>query len=106
MEKGVPTVRRCLSRNSGMCRPRLSWSVDSVRPVGPVQYFAEGYERWTVNERLRFLRSAKGSCGECWTRLLIGQEAQLLDAKAVKPLVREAEEIAKMLHGLIKHFQV
>jgi four helix bundle protein len=67
---------------------------------------AEGYERETVNERIRFLRIAKGSCGECWTQLLIGQEARLLDAKTVKPLAQEAQEIAKMLHGLIKHFQV
>ena len=67
---------------------------------------AEGYERGTVNERIRFLRIAKGSCGECWTQLLIGQEARLLDARLVSPLAQEAQEIARMLHGLIKHFQV
>jgi len=67
---------------------------------------AEGYERETINERIRFLRIAKGSCGECWTQLLIGREAELLSAATVKSLAAEAEEIAKMLRGLIKYYEV
>jgi four helix bundle protein len=40
---------------------------------------AEGYERETTKERIRYLFIAKGSCGECWTQLLIGVEAGFLD---------------------------
>jgi four helix bundle protein len=67
---------------------------------------AEGYERETTDERIRFLRIAKGSCGECWTQLLIGGEAGLLSPADAKPLSAEAEEVAKMLRGLIKHYEV
>ena len=38
---------------------------------------AEGYERESAKDRIRFLTIAKGSCGECWTQLLIGMEAGL-----------------------------
>jgi hypothetical protein len=33
-------------------------------------------------------------------------EAGLIDSAASKPLAVETEEIAKMLRGLIKHFEV
>ena len=66
---------------------------------------AEGYERETVKERIRFLLIAKGSAGECWTQLLIGMEAGLVSEDPGRRLAAEAEEIAKMLRGLAKHFR-
>ncbi len=65
---------------------------------------AEGYERDYVRERCQFLRVAKGSCAECWTQLLIGIEAALVDRSQATPLLRELEEIGAMLGGLIKRF--
>jgi four helix bundle protein len=66
---------------------------------------AEGYERETARERIRFLLIAKGSAGECWTQLLIGIEAGLLPEAEGKLLAREADEIARMLRGLVKFLQ-
>jgi four helix bundle protein len=66
---------------------------------------AEGYERDGRKERIRFLFIAKGSCGECWTQLLIGVEAGFLSKDCVSPLIREAEELARMLRGLIGYFE-
>lgn len=66
---------------------------------------AEGYERETPKERVRFLQIAKGSRAECWTQLLIGIEAGLVPSEIGHTLVREAEQLAKMLGGLVKHFQ-
>jgi four helix bundle protein len=66
---------------------------------------AEGYERDTPKDRIRFLVAAKGSCAECWTQLMIGSEADLIEADRVKPLIDEAEQLARMLRGLIAHFQ-
>src|SRR3712207_7830524 len=37
---------------------------------------AEGYERDTPKERIRFLRIAKGLCGELKTQFYIGMEAR------------------------------
>ena len=65
---------------------------------------AEGYERDTPRERCHFLRIAKGSAAECWTQMLIGIEAGLLDGNTFRPLIKELEEIAGMLAGLVKHY--
>jgi len=66
---------------------------------------AEGYERETPKDRARFLKIAKGSCGECWTQLLIGVEADFIDKERARPLIKETEELAKMIRGLIKYFE-
>ena len=76
---------------------RLSLSVASN--------LAEGHAREGGRDRIRFLVIAKGSCTECWTQLLIGSEARLIDKKVAVALAAEAEEIAAMIAGLIKHFQ-
>ena len=66
---------------------------------------AEGYEREGHRDRVRFLIVAKGSCAECWTQLLIGIEAGFLDSEKAMPLVRELEEISRMLRGLIARIE-
>ncbi len=68
-------------------------------------HIAEGYERDSLNVYIRFLRIAKGSCGELRTQLYIGREVGLLgDEQAVK-FVNGAGEIARMLNGLIRALQ-
>ena len=66
---------------------------------------AEGYERGNGRSRIQFLVVAKGSCGEFWTQLLIGRKAGFIDPETGKRLEKSAREIAKMLYGLIKHFE-
>lgn len=65
---------------------------------------AEGYERESPKDRMRCLTIAKGSCGECWTQLLIGAEAVLVDKSSSRGLVAELEEISRMLRGLIVRY--
>lgn len=66
---------------------------------------AEGYERDSSNEYARFLKIAKGSCGELRTQLYIGKEAKLLDASFADVHIKEAREISKMLHSLIRRIK-
>jgi len=66
---------------------------------------AEGFERESRAELMRFLRIAKGSCGELRTQLFIGVEAGLVPRNEGLKLVDEALQISKMISGLIKHQQ-
>jgi four helix bundle protein len=62
---------------------------------------AEGYERDSLNESIRFLKIAKGSCGELRTQLYIGSRAGFLDPSKAKEVIEETIEISKMIHGLM-----
>ena len=70
---------------------------------------AEGYERDSDQDTIRFLRIAKGSCAELRTQLYIAQKVHnsiglpLLDQTS--PMIKETREISAMLQGLIKSIQ-
>lgn len=66
---------------------------------------AEGYERNSRKDFIRFLRFAKGSSAEVRTQLYIGARIGLLDSRKLQVLVTEAKEISKMLQGLITWLQ-
>lgn len=66
---------------------------------------AEGYERDSGKEYMRFLRIAKGSCGELRTQLYIAREIGVLEAQQARDFISEAVEISKMQRGLIKKLE-
>jgi four helix bundle protein len=66
---------------------------------------AEGYERASKAERVRFLAIAKGSAGELLTQTYIGMEAGYINREIGRDWIEEIREISKMLAGLIKHWQ-
>ncbi len=66
---------------------------------------AEGYERNSRKEYLRFLKIAKGSSGELRTQLYIGFEAGFLSKEVYIASRKEAEEISRMLQGVISKLQ-
>lgn len=63
---------------------------------------AEGYERGSNREFIRFLLIAKGPCGELRTQILIAGEIDLVPSDTAKIFVEEGKEISYMLSSLIK----
>ncbi len=61
---------------------------------------AEGYERNSNKEFVRFLNIAKGSCGELRTQLYISRKLDFLNKADFDRLIGESKEISAMLHGL------
>lgn len=63
---------------------------------------AEGHERSTQKEIANFYNYAKGSSGELRTKIYIGIEIGYISKDQGMLWVKEAEEISRMLHALIR----
>jgi four helix bundle protein len=61
---------------------------------------AEGSKRQTNAEYARFLNIADGSLAETEYLLMVSPDLGYLPANITKPLLNEADELAKMLHAL------
>jgi four helix bundle protein len=70
--------------------------------VSIMNNIAEGYERKSNNEFKQFLFISKGSCGEVRSMLILANDLGMIDDSFYKNSISEAEEISKMLSGLIK----
>jgi len=70
--------------------------------VSVASNIAEGAERNSEKEFVRFLRIAKGSAGELRTQVYIAMDIGVLSPDVSRELVRELKEITKMLGCLIQ----
>ena len=64
---------------------------------------AEGYERKSNVEFIRFLYIAKGSAGEVRTQLYLAKDLNYINEENFNNLLNKAEEISKSLSGFIKY---
>ena len=62
---------------------------------------AEGYGRASKPSYLSFLRIARGSLKELETHLILAERVGLRASGANAPLLDQADEVGRMLHGLI-----
>lgn len=63
---------------------------------------AEGHERDSKGDFIRFLRIAKASNGELRTQLYIAAELDQLERTRSREMISESKEISAMLQGLIR----
>ncbi|MDM8549512.1 four helix bundle protein [Desulfobacterales bacterium HSG2] len=70
--------------------------------VSVASNIAEGAERGSAAEYIRFLDISKGSTAELRTQLYISQRIKLMPAESCNELIKELKEISSMLHGLIR----
>lgn len=63
---------------------------------------AEGYERHSNTELIRFLFIAKGSCGEVRSQGYVAHRVKLLDEADATALIAEAKRLSKRIMRLIE----
>jgi four helix bundle protein len=66
---------------------------------------AEGYERKSNTEFIRFLYISKGSAGELRTQLYLALDIGYINEEIFNKLINKSEEISKSLSGFIKYLQ-
>lgn len=62
-------------------------------------------KRDSPHDFVRFLRIAKGSCGELRTQLYTGVEACFIERSKALEFIDEAAQVARMLQGLIGYYE-
>ena len=62
---------------------------------------AEGRSRQSVRDFMRFVVMARGSIAELETQLLIGQNLGYVGNEELQPLLRDTDDVGRMLSGLL-----
>lgn len=88
-----------LKRDFGL-RDQIQRSVVSIP-----SNIAEGFERETYAEFVRFLYFAKSSCAELKTQLLIAKEIEYLTEKIYTELKKRSDHISIMIYKLIDYLK-
>jgi len=70
--------------------------------VSVASNIAEGAERGSAAEFIRFLHIAKGSSAELRTQIYIARRIEILSNQEETELISELKSISGMLHALIK----
>jgi four helix bundle protein len=76
--------------------------VDQMRrsAISVMSNLAEGFERETDADRLRFYSMAKASCAELRSQLYVASDAGYITEATLKPLRDKTERIARVIGGL------
>lgn len=63
---------------------------------------AEGFSRYHFKDKIRFYYNSRGSVSEVQNFLLLAKDLKYIDLETCKTLGEKANEVGKLINGLIK----
>ena len=102
-QKAVDLVESCYKLSSLLPREEKYGLASQIQraAVSVPANIAEGFGRRNIGEYIHHLLMANGSLKELETHLIVAGRIGQLTSKAVQPVMDQAEEIGRMLSGLI-----
>jgi four helix bundle protein len=88
------TRKDSLSRDFGLIGQMQRASVSVMSNI------AEGFQRGTTKEFIRFLITAKASCAELRSHIYVAYDAQYINAAEFNQIRGRAEEVIRIIGGL------
>ena len=73
--------------------------------VSSMSNIAEGFERGSKREFLRFLYMARGSAGEVRSHLYVAKDLDYIDKAEFDKIQQRVMEVSKTVYGFIKHLE-
>lgn len=103
-QRSMEFARQIYTATSALPDHELFGLIGQVRraAVSIPSNIAEGQGRGTDRSFAVFLRQARGSLFELETQMELARNLGLLNADRVAALLRESEEITRMLNGLLR----
>ena len=96
----INLMAKCDTKNKWALSDQIQRSAISIP-----SNIAEGYERNSINDFIRFLHIAKGSCGELRTQIYLAKGVGMITGGEVDELIGECKRISGMIQGLINHLR-
>jgi four helix bundle protein len=66
---------------------------------------AEGFSRFHFKDKIRFYYNSRGSVSEVQNFLVLAKDLKYIDLKTCKNLGEKANEVGKLINGLIKSIE-
>jgi four helix bundle protein len=102
-KKGMELVKAVYDATDAFPQHEIYGLVSQLRraAVSVPSNIAEGQAHYTNREFVRFLRHSRGSLAEIETQLLIAQDRGYLSKTDADALIRQTDELGRVLSGLI-----
>ena len=102
-QKSMDLAERCY-RVTGRFAPEDRWVLGreiQKSVISVPSNIAEGYGRHSTPEYIHHLRFSNGSNNELQTQIELARRFDIITLRDASALVTDAEEVGRMLHGLI-----